>query len=396
MAFTRRETDKDATWARAWTADTHDDLADISAIIGTAGPHHGDVAYVTSENDYFWWQDNGTWLHLAEGSGGLFGVGQWIFNNNTITAPTGNQIRFNAGYPYTAVTGLKLTSLTDEGVDTHAILVALPIGTTILVQDKNDSTQSAKFISNGVSIDNTTWVQIPVAHLAHGNSLSNNQAAIVRATGPGTGNVTGPASSVDDNIALFDGVTGQLLKDSGRDIADVATLPIDLTTDVTGVLPTASGGTSVNIASAALPLGSGQVAFPATANPSGNANTLDDYEEGTWTPNDASGAGLTFTTPSGNYVKIGKFVQFTAFLVYPATADVSNAKIGGLPFTVQAGVPGGSAKDAYPSVAGVPLYLYVRESATNIELFLQNGAAQTNVGMTGATMFISGTYISAS
>ncbi len=77
--------------------------------------------------------------------------------------------------------------------------------------------------------------------------------------------------------------------------------PVVLTTDVSGVLPTANGGTSVNIASAALPLGSGQITFPATQNPSADANTLDDYEEGTWTPVDSSGAGLTFANVNAIY-----------------------------------------------------------------------------------------------
>ena len=43
---------------------------------------------------------------------------------------------------------------------------------------------------------------------------------------------------------------------------------------------------ALNIAQAtglvSLPIG--QLAFPATQNPRPNANTLDDYEEGTWTP----------------------------------------------------------------------------------------------------------------
>ena len=37
----------------------------------------------------------------------------------------------------------------------------------------------------------------------------------------GTGDVTGPASSITDAIALFDGITGKLLKDSGTTIASL-------------------------------------------------------------------------------------------------------------------------------------------------------------------------------
>jgi hypothetical protein len=111
--------------------------------------------------------------------------------------------------------------------------------------------------------------------------------------------------------------------------------PVNLATNVTGVLPTANGGTSVNIATQALPLGSGQITFPAVQNPSANANTLDDYEEGTWTPVDGSGVGLVFTTGSAQYLKVGQGVWLSFHVVYPVTADPTNASIGGFPFVLQ-------------------------------------------------------------
>lgn len=77
------------------------------------------------------------------------------------------------------------------------------------------------------------------------------------------------------------------------------------------------------------------ITFPATQSASTDANTLDDYEEGTWTPVDGSGAGLTLTVNgSARYVKIGRFVFFAVNeIVYPSTANASSARINGLPFT---------------------------------------------------------------
>lgn len=40
-------------------------------------------------------------------------------------------------------------------------------------------------------------------------------------TGGGTGDVVGPASATDDNIATFDGTTGKLIQDGGKKIADL-------------------------------------------------------------------------------------------------------------------------------------------------------------------------------
>ena len=79
--------------------------------------------------------------------------------------------------------------------------------------------------------------------------------------------------------------------------------------------------------------------FSATPN-SGSTVTseiLDDYEVGTWTPTDGSGAGLTFTTVFGRYVKIGKQVTVHFRVNYPSTADATAAIIGGLPYVVDSG-----------------------------------------------------------
>jgi hypothetical protein len=79
----------------------------------------------------------------------------------------------------------------------------------------------------------------------------------------------------------------------------------------------------------------GQIKFPATQNASTNANTLDDYEEGTWTPN-VNGASVgSFTTKTGYYVKTGR--QVTCWFV----CDGGNTGGGGatqyvtgLPFAI--------------------------------------------------------------
>ncbi len=146
---------------------------------------------------------------------------------------------------------------------------------------------------------------------------------------------------------------------------------------VSGVLATFNGGTSVDIASQALPLGGGQIQFPATQNPSAGANVLDDYEEGTWAGTDASGAGLTFTGVVGRYIKIGRTVVLTGFLVYPATGSGAAAKIGNFPFSTTAFRIDG----------------YVREGSANLEIFTTSGAAVTNTQMSGNSIAITVTYL---
>jgi hypothetical protein len=82
------------------------------------------------------------------------------------------------------------------------------------------------------------------------------------------------------------------------------------------------------------------ITFPATQSASSNANTLDDYEEGTFTPviSGTSTAGTgTYTQQVGAYVKIGKVVQYQIYIILTAHTGTGDIAIGGLPFTASAG-----------------------------------------------------------
>jgi len=78
------------------------------------------------------------------------------------------------------------------------------------------------------------------------------------------------------------------------------------------------------------------IAFPATQSASTNANTLDDYEEGTWTPTLVIGfTAVGATTLTGVYTKIGNIV-FVRGSIQAATSLTSaggNTRIAGMPFT---------------------------------------------------------------
>jgi hypothetical protein len=80
----------------------------------------------------------------------------------------------------------------------------------------------------------------------------------------------------------------------------------------------------------------GQIKFPATPHLSANPTTLDDYEEGTWTPvigGATSTSGQSYFSQAGTYTKIGRRagVQFYAELTAAGTI-VGAAQIQGLPF----------------------------------------------------------------
>jgi hypothetical protein len=77
--------------------------------------------------------------------------------------------------------------------------------------------------------------------------------------------------------------------------------------------------------------------FPATQASSADANTLDDYEEGSWTPTVTSSGGgtATYSVQVARYLKIGRCVFFSGRLTLSSKAGLSagNVQLAGLPFT---------------------------------------------------------------
>ena len=95
-----------------------------------------------------------------------------------------------------------------------------------------------------------------------------------------------------------------------------------------------------------LDLNQGQIKFPATQVASADANTLDDYEEGTWTPTVVGTTGTaTYTTREGHYTKIGRQVTVTFFISFQKASIAGSVTLASLPFTV------GNLGNQYPQAA---------------------------------------------
>jgi hypothetical protein len=83
----------------------------------------------------------------------------------------------------------------------------------------------------------------------------------------------------------------------------------------------------------ATPAASGSgITFPSSQSASSNANTLDDYEEGTWTPT-ISSAGYTADVNTGIYTKVGRVVTIQHTIRFTAvSANNSDVDFTGMPF----------------------------------------------------------------
>jgi hypothetical protein len=95
------------------------------------------------------------------------------------------------------------------------------------------------------------------------------------------------------------------------------------------------------------------IAFPATQSASSDVNTLDDYEEGTWTPVVTIASGtLNSQSCSGFFVKTGSQVTVT-FDIIANTTSAFSPTISGLPFTSKVGSPGSAGALRELSLTGL-------------------------------------------
>jgi hypothetical protein len=131
----------------------------------------------------------------------------------------------------------------------------------------------------------------------------------------------------------------------------------------------------------------GSVLFPATQAASADANALDDYEEGTWTPDftfaTAGDLAKTFSTQLGSYTKIGRLVHLvfdlatSAFTYTTASGSVS---ISTSPFTSMASpanTPRGPlAWDGITKANYTDAHVAMASSSTSL-LVQMSGSAQT-------------------
>jgi hypothetical protein len=144
----------------------------------------------------------------------------------------------------------------------------------------------------------------------------------------------------------------------------------------------------------------GQIRFPVSQVASTNANTLDDYEEGEWTPSltfNNSAVGLTYENRNGRYTKIGNVVYFTFGLVLTNKGSSTGAAyVEGLPFTsganksyredtTRVSVYGNVSADPATWIGTSVSFMQLKVATTGVDLTNTNFANNSN-------LFVSGFY----
>lgn len=188
------------------------------------------------------------------------------------------------------------------------------------------STPTAVFTQDGTSLGTTLTADSTGRFVAFFLGPITYRITLLDSTGA---TIWGPEDGITNTpaVAASPGATTQILFNDATVTAGDAGLTYDKTTDrLTAGLLTVTGG---------------QIAFPGTQAASTDVNTLDDYEEGSWTPvlgGSGGTSGQTYTTQQGRYVKVGKIVHVAFDLTLSAKGTITtNAQIQGLPFTSASG-----------------------------------------------------------
>ena len=165
---------------------------------------------------------------------------------------------------------------------------------------------------------------------------------------------------------------------------------VGATTPSTVVATTVQASTTMGVGGATPSASGSGISFPATQSASTDANTLDDYEEGNWTPTVTlnTGTGTNYTIGTATYTKTGRVVVVIGSII-PTNGTFGStngyARMTGLPFTVATRVgtgSGGNSSNLNNGVATTFAY------TTTVDVAFTSGVTSTNEFAFTATYFV--------
>ena len=266
---------------------------------------------------------------------------QYVFNTTTAMAdPTTGLFRLNNATP-ASVTAIALDDLTNAtgNPDISAFLATWDDSTNtvkgqLTIVQEDDPTKFMVFNITGLT-DNSGWVQLAVTHVA-GTTLFGSaktcRVQFARSGDAGLKDVTTKGdlqtfSTVGARLPVA--ANGRILTpDSGEATGLKYTDAIKFDSNF---IDTTHAGTAQFAAGEGIVLNGDSIDA---------AHTLDDYEEGTFTPiladNTSSDEGATYSVNNGKYTKIGNLVSWEIIMTVTGLGTLTTsepARIIGMPFT---------------------------------------------------------------
>lgn len=214
---------------------------------------------------------------------------RWLFDSSTTMAnPSAGNIRLNNA-SFSSVTAAAVSASSGEtgNPSVLAFLQAFDDSTTtahrgyLIIKKQTAPQNFAIYDITGALTDNTTWVQLALTHVSSSGSFTAADTLSLQFFRTGdTGDVAGPVSSVDSELALFSLTTGKLLKRASM---------TGLVKATSGVASAATAGTDYLHPGTTSTLTAGFTATP---------NNIGTVSSGTTTPSAASG-NLQYYTNNG-------------------------------------------------------------------------------------------------
>jgi hypothetical protein len=181
-----------------------------------------------------------------------------------------------------------------------------------------------------------------------------------------------PSSILNSDDGVISGTSG--IKTTGGDDGS-----LKIQTNGTDAISISSGQrstfpTTIGVGGATPSTSGAGITFPATSSASSDANTLDDYEEGTFTPTLQGGttAGTTtYLVQEGTYTKVGRQVTVSLYINASAATGTGGIFIGGLPFSSVSGFYGAATVMVreYNWGSGTYLVAYMAGGLSYFEIF---------------------------
>jgi hypothetical protein len=255
----------------------------------------------------------------ASGDAFTFAGGTLMTGTNTISGAAVISGNINSSGTTNTFSGGNILSGTNtfSGTNIFSSDVTLNAQKDLRFAD-SDSSNWVAFQAPATVSSNVTWT-LPAA------DGTSNQALVTNGSGTlsfATASASPGGSTTQlqyNNAGAFGGISGVT--------SDGTRITASTTIGVGGATPSTSGS---------------GITFPATQSASSNANTLDDYEEGTWTPayKQTDGTAISENTPNAStykYTKIGNVVCLT-YHYAQAVGNMNNVRrISGVPFSCQSG-----------------------------------------------------------
>jgi len=245
-----------------------------------------------------------------------------------------------------------------QTADTSGILALQTAGTTAI---SIDASQNVNFAGTAQRITGDFSNATVASRVMFQTSTVNGNSAIsVIPNGTGTaGQIQGfsnsdPTNASRFNLAAIGGVDVRL----DSTIAGTGTyLPMTFFTGGSESLRLSATTKAVILAGGSTSANGTGITFPATQSASTDANTLDDYEEGTWTVTVTPSTGsLTAYNQAGQYTKVGRLVTLNFYFQITTLGTAGGAAtITGLPFSAATSAisAGSASENAVSGIAGV-------------------------------------------